>query len=163
MLLRAIKKLHSILLLNLQKTSLCESGLRKINSRGIKTLTIRWCFFLLLCFSCHACYTVTFTSLAYEKPLSHTPSSELKNSFLFWGIKGQYDIYPRNYCAGELPIQYATHFTWQDSLISIATLGLYTTRTVTFWCTYEENTSIKTNAEAASENTNTAKHGKTSP
>ena len=62
------------------------------------------------------------------------PTFEESYSFWWWGIEGEYEVNVREVCLGKGVEQMQTVATFNDALITLATLGIYSKRSARVWC-----------------------------
>ena len=62
------------------------------------------------------------------------PTFEQSYVFWWWGLDGEYEVNVREICLGKGVEQMQTVTTFDDSLISLVTLGIYSKRTARVWC-----------------------------
>lgn len=83
-----------------------------------------------------ACSTVTIRDHGTEK-VSSEPSYSSSKAFFFWGLAGSAHINTTAICHGKRPVQMQSQKTFVDGLLSVLTIGLYSPRTASVWCTEE--------------------------
>jgi hypothetical protein len=93
-------------------------------------------FLFLLLLASSACTTVTLRDRGTAK-LSSEPTYSSSKSFFFWGLAGTARVNVSGICGGKRPVQLQTQKTFTDGLLSFITLGIYSPRTASVWCTEE--------------------------
>jgi hypothetical protein len=83
-----------------------------------------------------SCSTVTIRDHGIEK-ISGEPSYTSSRSFFFWGLAGTSRINVSSICKGKRPVQLQTQKTFMDGFLGVITLGIYSPRTASVWCTEE--------------------------
>lgn len=64
----------------------------------------------------------------------HPPTFEQSYVFWWWGIDGEHSVNVREVCLGKKVKQMQTVASFQNSVITILTLGIYSKRTARVWC-----------------------------
>jgi hypothetical protein len=82
------------------------------------------------------CTTVTIRDRGTAK-LASTPTYSSSQAFFFWGLGGTARVNVSNICSGKRPVQMQTQKTFVDGLLSFITLGIYSPRTASVWCSDE--------------------------
>ena len=83
-----------------------------------------------------ACSTVTIRDHGTAK-VSSEPSYSSSKAFFFWGLAGTARINTTAICHGKRPVQMQSQKTFVDGLLGFLTLGIYSPRTASVWCTEE--------------------------
>ncbi|MFP6807203.1 MAG: Bor family protein [Pseudomonadales bacterium] len=80
-----------------------------------------------------ACSTVTIQPDPIAKQISE-PSYEDSKPFFLWGLVGEERVDVQQICEDNSVIQMQSQQTFQDGLLSLVTLGIFSPHTVKVWC-----------------------------
>lgn len=69
-----------------------------------------------------------------QPEITTPPTFEQSYSFWWWGIEGEYEVNVREICLGKGVEQMQTVATFNDAVITLVTLGIYSKRSARVWC-----------------------------
>lgn len=92
-----------------------------------------WTAMLALAIAFSGCSSVTFRPQE-DRRLNTYADAEISHDYYLWGTVGRFEVDAEQMCHGRRARQVQTLFTLSDQIYSIATLGIYTPRTLKIWC-----------------------------
>jgi hypothetical protein len=90
-------------------------------------------FAAALCALALGCQTVTVNPAGTVKRTT-APTVAARKSFFIWGLVGNHRVDAVAACSGRKPVQMQAQTTFVDAVLGIVTFGIYSPRSVRFWC-----------------------------
>ena len=84
-----------------------------------------------------SCQTVTISPSGDTRSYSSTPTYSESQHFFLFGLVGNNIINVSSVCGDRSVLQMQTQSTFLDGFLGSITLGIYTPRTASIWCSRE--------------------------
>lgn len=97
---------------------------------------------LILSFVLISCQTVTISPKGKTFRYSNTPDYEKPQNFFLLGLIGEAYIDTNKICGDKPVTQMQTKQSFEDGLLAIVTLGIFTRRTASVWCKNKKTTNL---------------------